>query len=591
MIPQNVIDELLNKVSIVDVIGRFTEIKKSGKNFLALCPFHKEKTPSFSISEDKGLYHCFGCGVSGNTVKFLMEYQKLSFTEALQDLAKMAGMDLKQYYSADTSYSSKEKEGLLSVNREAMLYYHEILLSSPEAQEARDYFKKRKMTLDTVKTYRLGFGGTSWTGLLEHLKQKGFSEKDIEKAGLAISGNRGFYDRFKDRVLFPIFDREGNPVGFGGRILTDTKDTAKYINTSENQLFKKGTLLFSLNLARDEISREKKAFLVEGYMDVIALYQHGIKHAVAPLGTSFTEQQLAVLKRYTDTVYFLFDGDDAGINAANRALDLAVASDLTQWVVILPEKKDPYDYVMEKGRDNFNLYVEKKRMMPIDFKIRYFTRKMDIGSQKVKFIAAIFPYLARLKSPIAREDGLKRIAGFLQERYEVILAEYQSFLRDDKSVGKSIRESAAAKSDLNRQELNFISLLTLFPNMAPEARKIIGPEMLDNQDVKDILELVSQNPGKPTREIVNTIENPEIIALVSELAQSENLRESLVREIAYKLKLLYIKREITRNAAQIRQYETESKNDEVRKLMQEKQDLVAVAAETEKYFREFEIQE
>lgn len=320
VIPQAVIDEILNKVSIIDVIGKYIEIKKSGKNSLALCPFHQEKTPSFSISEDKGLYHCFGCGASGNTIKFLMDYQKLTFIEALQEMAKSAGVDLNQYSGINDFIPVKEKDELIKINREAMSYYHKMLWSSSDSLEARNYLKNRKVTPDIVKVYRLGYGGKDWNSLRDYLNGKGFRDDAIIKTGLISNGNTGLFDRFRDRIIFPILDKDGNPVGFGGRILEGEKKTAKYLNSAENIIFHKGSLLFSLNLAKDEIVKDKKAILVEGYMDVIALYQNGIKNSVAPLGTSLTENQLNILKKYCEKVIFIFDGDKAGIKAANGLL-------------------------------------------------------------------------------------------------------------------------------------------------------------------------------------------------------------------------------------------------------------------------------
>ncbi len=595
MIPQNVIDDILNKVSIVDVVGRFTEIRKSGKNHLALCPFHKEKTPSFSISEDKGLYHCFGCGASGNTLKFLMEYQKLTFLEAVQDLAKMAGVDLSRFANSPSDgYSSKEKETLLAINREAMLFYHKSLLTDEPAAPAREYLKNRKLTLETVKTYRLGFGGVSWTGLLAYLKEKGFTDQDAVNAGLAIEGKNGPYDRFKDRLIFPIFDRDANTVGFGGRILTDAKDAAKYINTSENRLFRKGTLLFSLHLAKDEIVREKRCVLAEGYMDVIALHQNGVKNAVAPLGTSFTAEQLALLRRYADTVFFVFDGDGAGIAAANRAIDLAASeSGLTQWAVILPQKQDPFDFVMDKGAGGFLEYLEQKKLRPVEFKLRFFSRSVDPKTQKVKFLAQVFPYLSRLKSPVAREEALKTTASFVKEDYAVVLSEYQSFLANAKDFGRAIREKDATRSEAGRTETIFAGLLVLFPELAEEAGKILDTDMLESPAIRSVYEHVRSAPGRSTKDIVNALENlgaPEVLAVVSEYAQKEELqRPELVRELAYRLKLSYIKKQMGRNARDIAQSETRADFDSVKRLMKEKQDLVAAAAETEKLFKGFEV--
>ena len=463
MIPQEIIDKILDKVSLVEVISKYTDIKRSGRNFMALCPFHGEKTPSFSISEDKGLYHCFGCGASGNAIRFLMDYQKKSFTESVQELAGIAGIELEQTPDYKGSGSIKEKGVLLDICRETLTFFHNNLLNSTEAQKAREYIKKRKLSLESVKLYRLGYGGNGWNSLQMHLKEKGFSDSDLLKAGVVTRsskpGSTGkYFDRFRERVIFPIFDRDGNCVGFGGRILTEDKNAAKYLNSPESPLFHKGSLLFSLNFAKDNITRQKTAILVEGYMDVIGLAQNGIVNAVAPLGTALTENQLGIIKKYCDTVIFLFDGDEAGISAANRAVDISVDSGLNQGVVILPQKKDPYDYVMEYGKDAFLQYITDRKLSPFEFKMRFFSKKIDIKTDKVRFLLAVFPYLSRVNSSIIREEYIKKLANFLEEDYGIVLSEYKSFLGKDKSLGRMIKESVKLVKSVGRVELEFIGL-------------------------------------------------------------------------------------------------------------------------------------
>ncbi len=586
MIPQNIIDEILNRVSVVEIIGKYIEIKKNGKNYLALCPFHQEKTPSFSISEEKGLYHCFGCGASGNTIKFLMDYQKLSFLETLQELAKMAGIDLSQFSDEKEFFSEKEKNVLLDINREAMLYFHNYLWSNSEAGEARNYLKGRNIKPETVKDYRLGYGGKGWNSLKDYLNGKGYKDNDILKAGLISKGSNGLYDRFRERIIFPILDKDGNTVGFGGRILKDDKKTAKYLNTAENPVFHKGNMLFSLNFARDEAAKKKEAILVEGYMDVIALYQNGIKNVVAPLGTALTESQLLIVKRLCDTVIFIFDGDKAGIDAANRALDITVNSDLIQWVVILPEKKDPYDFVMEKGGEGLLEYISENKKEPMDFKIWFFANRMDVGSEKVKFLMSLFPYLARVKSSIIREGCIKKIAGFMKEDMRILLAEYGSFLKKDRNLGSLIKTSKDSGS-INRVETGLISLLLLHPGTILEVKGLINEEMLQNEEARKIFITILQNPEKNTRELVSMIDNTDIINNTAEYAQKEEDSELLLKQLAYKVKLLYINREMSKNSALIESQENSSNLAEVKRLQELLSGLKNEAIQTEEIFKSF----
>ncbi len=572
MIPPEVIGNILDRVSIVEVIGKYTEVKKSGRNYLALCPFHQEKTPSFSISEEKRLYHCFGCGASGNTLHFLMEFRKLSFIEALQELAKTASIDLSGYSSEKDFVSVKEKDLLLKINKESMLYFHK-LLESNEAEGAREYLKKRRLTEETIKDFRIGFGGNNWNKLTGFLKGKGFGDDLILKSGVACQGNDGLFDRFKDRIIFPIFDRDGNTVGFGGRILSEDKSQAKYLNSPENPVFHKGGLLFSLNFAKDEIIKKKEALIVEGYMDVIALNQNGIKNAVAPLGTALTINQLAILKRFAESVVFIFDGDEAGINAANRALDVSADSELNQTVVILPGKKDPYDFVMEKGKNAFLKYKTDKRLLPIDFKIKYFARKVDAAKNKVKFVLSIFPFVKKVKSSIVREEYLKKIGDFIREDYTVILSEYQNYLRDEKSTGIIINDAALKMPAMNNLESEIIGMLLNKPELITEIGSILKDDMFLDNEARKIFSILRDNTPINTGEIIASLEKGEIFDRVSEYAQSEKISSSIIRESAYRLKAQYLSREIANLSKMIIKYQGESKLSDMQKYNKMQEEL------------------
>ncbi len=568
MIPQQVIDDILNRISIVDVIGRYIDLRKSGKNYLALCPFHNEKTPSFSVSEEKGLYHCFGCGASGNVVKFLMDYQRFSFIEVIENLARMAGVDLSRYSNDEGIRTGSEREILYRVNKEAMKFFHNQLLYSEEADEARNYLKNRGLSAEIIKTFQLGYGGKEWTTLSYYLKEKGFKEEDIIKAGLSSRGNSGLYDRFRDRVIFPIFNREGRVAGFGGRVLRESEKVAKYLNTQETPIFHKRSLLFAFHMARDEIVKKMEAIVVEGYMDVIGLFQGGIRNVVAPLGTSLTEDQLMFLKRFCDSVVFVFDGDEAGVKAANRALDIAVKSPLKKRAVILPGGKDPFDYVMQYGAPSFIHYLEKRKLEAIEFKLRYFSKFIDKKKEKAKFVGLILPYISQINSAIEREEGLRKIAGYVEENFSVIMDEYQNYVAKGRSVVSVLREVQENRGGLvkyPRVELEFISLISLFPKALDKVMGIITPEMIENEELRKLYEFVLENPGKASSEICGSIENQELLQYVSAYAQRENLKEENLVEMAYKLKFNYINREVSKIKVLIEQYEKASDYKEVKK--------------------------
>ncbi len=539
MVPDDIIQMLIYKVSIVDIIGKVTEIKKSGKNYMAKCPFHNEKTPSMSISDEKGLYHCFGCGASGNTIKFLMDYYRITFREALEKLADMAGVDLSQYENAENKTIFIERKTIHKITEEALEYYHNNLLNSEYAENARKYLSNRKITIETIKLFKIGYGGQSHN-LFNFLKSKGYTEDLIFKSGLCIKSNDGIYDRFKDRIVFPIFDRDGNPVGFGGRILQDRKDIAKYVNSPENAVFHKGYLLFALNYAKDEIIKQKNAYIVEGYMDLIALFQNNIKNVVAPLGTSITENQILQLKRYTSNIVFVFDGDDAGINAANRAIDIASNLEINVKVIILPVNTDPYDFVMKYGKVKTLEYFEKKLLDPIDFKLIFFKKKISIEKDKISYVRNIFSYVRTIKTAIERESALKKTANFITENFETVLIEYQNFLKKENTFGRLI-DNKNTKTE-NNIEVDLIGGIIKYIEKIDDILNLVSTEMLSNIEIKNLLYKIENGERNP-KSLIFGLDN-NLIDSISKIVMDENLTYEMVLEKAYKIRYLYTKRKL-----------------------------------------------
>ena len=302
-------------------------------------------------------------------------------------------------------------------------------------------------------------------------------------------------------------------------------------------------MLFALNFAKDEISKSRSAILVEGYMDVIGLSQNGVGNAVAPLGTSLTESQLAVLKRFADSVYFIFDGDEAGITAANRAIDIAVSSGLEQWTVILPGRMDPYDFAMQHGGDAFRKYMEEKRLSPIDFKLKYFARNEGLKKDKVKYLAAVFPYIKRVESSVRREEYLKKLTDTVQEDARVVWTEYQNFLRNDKSFGRVIGDNSESRKILPKLESEYISYLLLFRDKVSEASAVAGEDTLELQESRDILNILCNDSEKSTREIIAGIpEDSPLLKVLAKLAQDETLKPDRIFELAYQVRLGFLRR-------------------------------------------------
>ncbi|OHD54562.1 MAG: DNA primase [Spirochaetes bacterium GWF1_51_8] len=581
MIPQNVIDEILTRVSISELIGQFIEVKKSSnRNHLALCPFHNEKSPSFSISDDKGLYHCFGCGASGNAITFLKEFRKLTFREALDDLAKIAGIDLDKFGDEAESADSRQKERIYSLHSDAAKYFHRNLMD-PKGTDggsiARDYLKGRKITGDMVKMFRLGYGGSSWNGLIEHLRGEGYNEEEMLAASVAAKTEKGFFNRFKDRVIFPIFDIRDKVIAFGGRILTDDKTSAKYLNSGETAIFHKGNQLFALNFAKEEISRSSHALVVEGYMDVIALYQNGIKNSVAPLGTALTENQLVVLKRFCENVTFVFDGDDAGVKAADRAIDLTATSgtDINHWVVILPNKMDPYDFSMKNGGQAFTDFVGTNRLSPIDFKIRYYSRKVGAEANKLKFLFHIFSYIEKLRSAVLRQGALKSAADFLKLETEIIKEEYNSFL-NKRPMGQFVRKQNKDNSPaIDPLELDYLATVISKPELLDEMARVVEPEMFVSPEYRELYEALLADTTRSTQAILSNVTDKPLMEKVSHYSMSPEYNPGYIS--AYRLRAKYVRsrvealrREVTVLEKRLpKDEEIDKRINEIRKEMQD----------------------
>lgn len=403
--PENFINELTERNDIVDVVSSYVRLgKKSGSNLFGLCPFHSEKTPSFSVSPDKQIYHCFGCGKGGGVISFIMEIENLSFPEAVEFLAKRAGMPLPEE-SHDAE--SKKRARLLALNRDAARFFYEQL-STPAGAAARDYMGRRRISPATAKNFGLGFAPDSWDSLEKAMRQKGYSDFDLFDAGLVRRGKQsGFYDTFRNRLMFPVIDVRGNVIGFSGRILGDGEP--KYMNSPETLVFNKSRNLFALNLAKK--SKSGYIILSEGNIDVVSLHQAGFDSAVASLGTSLTPEQARLLSRYTDQVIIAYDNDGAGIKASQRAIDILEKLDLKVKVLRMSGAKDPDEFIQLKGADAFRNLLDASENQ-VDYRLRSVSDKYDLSvdEQKVEFLKEATDLLSRLPNQMERQVYAMRVA-------------------------------------------------------------------------------------------------------------------------------------------------------------------------------------
>lgn len=463
-------EEILNEVrqanDIVDVISQYVHLKRSGRNYFGLCPFHSEKSPSFSVSPDKQIFHCFGCGVGGNVITFISKIEGMNFIETVQSLAERANIQLPTLENTGDSLKEELKAKVYKVNEFTAQYYHENLYK-PQAKTAQEYVKKRQLNNETLKSFRIGFSG-KFDELYQELKKQGFEEKEILESGLVNKNDRGQYiDRYRNRLMFPICDVRGRVIAFGGRVLDDSKP--KYINSPENIVYSKGRHLFGLNVAKK--GDTKKLLIVEGYMDVISLHQRGITNVVAPLGTALTEQQGWLLRKSAEQIILSFDSDAAGLQAKLRALDILQNMGCDLRILQVEGAKDPDEYIVKYGNARFQNLIEKASSI-IEFKVKVLKKDLDLDNvnDKIKFLNEIAKLIAKVDNNIEREIYIEKIAKEYEISKEAIYAEVNKLtyknVQNEKVLEKSKptivhrkREIKEVSERIKKRENTIISIL------------------------------------------------------------------------------------------------------------------------------------
>lgn len=415
------IEEVRSRSDIVSVIGRYVRLKRTGSGYTGLCPFHNEKTPSFHVNPSRQMYKCFGCGVGGNVLTFVMEYENLTFPEAMEMLAEQAGIDLpKQEMTAQQKQQEGIRLTLLEINKKAARYYF-ALLKSPRGKAGYDYLTGRGLTDETILHFGLGFAGQGGGELYQYLKKEGYSDQILKETGLFKMDERGVYDKFWNRVMFPIMDVNNRVIGFGGRVMGDAKP--KYLNSPETKIFDKSRNLFGLNYAKR--GKRNNMILCEGYMDVIALHQAGFTNAVASLGTAFTEQQANLIRRYTDEVLLTYDSDGAGVKAAMRAIPMLRRAGITGKVIHMEPYKDPDEFIKNLGADEFEKRIEEaQNSFFFEIEVTKRNYSMSDPDQKTKFIHEIARKLLVFEDKIQRNNYLEAVAA----RYNIKTEDLQQLV-------------------------------------------------------------------------------------------------------------------------------------------------------------------
>ena len=419
--PPSFIDELVARNPIEDVVGRYVNLRRSGANLFGLCPFHGEKTASFSVAPDKGIYYCFGCHKGGGVINFQMEVEGLSYPDAVRVLANRVGMEVPE----DEQYQSRyrQQERLWALSKEAARFFHSQLYA-PVGKPALEYALGRGMSKSILTTFGVGYAPDSWDNLVKAMRAKGYTDEELKESGLvSVSQKNGnIFDRFRDRLMFPIIDVRGNVIGFGGRIIKKDSDAAKYLNSPETLIFNKRKNLFGLNLAKK--SKAGFLILVEGNIDVVTLHQYGFDNAIASLGTSLTEEQAALMTRYAEQVILIYDGDKAGQNATQRAIPILEKAGLQVKGLQLKDAKDPDEYLKKFGADKFKLLLEGSSNR-VEYQLNAIARKYDIreDDQKVKFINEATDFISTLSNAVQREIYGHRVAEAAGISYDALKLE------------------------------------------------------------------------------------------------------------------------------------------------------------------------
>jgi len=543
-------DELIEEIrinnDIVDVVSEYVRLEKRGKNYFGLCPFHREKTPSFSVESGKQIFYCFGCGKGGNVFHFISLIEKLDYIESVKLLADRAKILLPENDDAEQAEKAQLKQNILNINLLSARYYNEVLNSRP-GEAALTYLGRREISENTVRKFGLGYSTDEWDGLYRHLKDKGIGEEHILHSGLVMKSSTGkLYDRFRGRLMFPIFDVRGNVIGFGGRVLDNT--LPKYVNSPETAVYSKGKHLYALNFAKN--SDSKKLIVVEGYMDVISLHQRGISNSVASLGTALTESQGRILKKYSEEVIISYDADTAGQAATQRGLDLLSDIGCNVRVLTVPDGKDPDEYIRRNGPNGF-IKLAENALSLVEYKIKVLRSEHDLSATegKIAFLNKAAAVLSKVDNVMEREMYIKKLSREYEISEEAILTEVlrktRSSVKQSLKIANAVeagRKAASAADDtdlkLIHDERFVLSLLCVDNSIYKIIKEHFLVEMFGEVENRRIAGLIFENldhgKGFTPAELLNIVspgDTGEFARILKEECYCDDNRRAILGKI------------------------------------------------------------
>ncbi|MGB2600911.1 MAG: DNA primase [Candidatus Omnitrophota bacterium] len=520
-IPQEIIDRILDKLDIVEIVSGYIQLKKAGRNFKACCPFHNEKTASFVVSPDKQIYHCFGCHAGGNLINFVMKYENMDFPETVRMLADRAGVEVPKH-ETDAGGAPSVATRLYEINDVAAAFFQGTL-RSVKGKKALEYLTRRGIDTDTLSAFRIGYAPDEWESLRRYCESKKITVDLLRKAGLTIPSEKGKgdYDRFRNRIIFPIFNERGKIVAFGGRVMDDS--LPKYINSPETVIYSKSNILYGLNFSKRGIREKGCAVLTEGYMDVVVPSQYGVTNTVATSGTALTTNQVSMLKKYTDTAVMVFDSDQAGEAASLRGLDILIESGMKVRIATLPEGDDPDSFIKKKGKEGFESAIDSAKGL-FDYKLDLLVKKLgtrDIGG----ITDEMLPTIAKVDNDVIKSDYLKKLA-------ERLGLHEQSLRHEMKKVkpGYSYHYASEVKAEPNSNnykssEVHLLGLAIVNKKMFTKLKAELGLDKFCDPHVKTALEIVNEMYNNGDEEI-----NPG--KLLSRLEHSNSAKDAAVQALA-----------------------------------------------------------
>ena len=522
-IPEHTIEEIRNSASIVDVISSYVQLRKRGKNFIGLCPFHEEKTPSFTVSEEKQIFNCFGCQTGGNIFKFLMEYKSISFVEAVQEVAEIVGITL-NFKEEKFSSAESELEKYYELNVFAAKFFSDNLLSSEAGEIARDYLKKRNIKTQTQKLFGLGYALNGWDSFLHHAENNSINLDDAKLLGLIDSKDEGkYYDKYRGRIIFPIFSPNGRVIAFGGRVFQGEENVAKYLNSPESSIYLKRKSLYGLFHAKDEIRKLNKAIMVEGYMDLIALYQHGIKNVVASSGTALTEDQVRLLSRYTKNIVVIFDADDAGTKAAMRSIEILLKQDFDVNMLSLPEGEDPDSFINEFGKKHFEEFLHGAKNF-LEFQTTQFESEgmFENPTTEAEAIRELVKTASFVNDELKRNLLIRSISRKFNLREKLLESELEKYLAQNRRISsrtsnRIIKNGKPASKILSDEDRRLVYLEKELIELLFEGNNEIinmifdtlSPKDFTNKSLSHLAKIVNESYLKGNFETASIVEKIE----------------------------------------------------------------------------------